>query len=87
METTTHTKKHSEPWNKGKLIGQKPPLKLKEIWALRVRIPQFAHEAAVPTSDSPDAIGFHRRYARMLLSVPVITAEAGICHTSQMAQA
>jgi hypothetical protein len=21
------------PWNKGKLIGQKPPLKLKEIWA------------------------------------------------------
>ncbi len=24
-----------EPWNKGKLIGQKPGLKLKEIWALR----------------------------------------------------
>jgi hypothetical protein len=23
------------PWNKGKLIGQKPPLKLKEIWATR----------------------------------------------------
>jgi hypothetical protein len=21
------------PWNKGKLIGQKAPLKLKEIWA------------------------------------------------------
>ena len=38
METTTHPKKHSEPWNKGKLIGQKPPLKLKEIWALRVRL-------------------------------------------------
>jgi integrase len=26
------------PWNKGKLIGQKPPLKLKEIWAIRVRL-------------------------------------------------
>ena len=38
METTTHAKKHSEPWNKGKLIGQKPPLKLKEIWALRIRL-------------------------------------------------
>ncbi|MDP1734601.1 MAG: tyrosine-type recombinase/integrase [Sulfuritalea sp.] len=38
METTTHAKKNSEPWNKGKLIGQKPPLKLKEIWALRVRL-------------------------------------------------
>ncbi len=25
-------------WNKGKLIGQKPPLKLKEIWALRIRL-------------------------------------------------
>ena len=27
-----------EPWNKGKLIGQKLPLKLKEIWAIRVRL-------------------------------------------------
>ncbi|MDQ1362319.1 MAG: hypothetical protein QG652_179 [Pseudomonadota bacterium] len=26
------------PWNKGKLTGQKPPLKLKEIWAIRVRL-------------------------------------------------
>ncbi len=30
------------PWNKGKLIGQKPPLKLKEIWAIRIRL-QLAH--------------------------------------------
>ena len=26
------------PWNKGKLIGQKAPLKLKEIWAIRIRL-------------------------------------------------
>jgi len=26
------------PWNKGKLIGQKPPFKLKEIWAVRIRL-------------------------------------------------
>ncbi len=26
------------PWNKGKLTGQKPPLKLKEIWAIRIRL-------------------------------------------------
>ncbi len=38
MENLTHPEKHGEPWNKGKLIGQKPPLKLKEIWALRVRL-------------------------------------------------
>ena len=25
-----------EPWNKGKLIGQKPPLKPKDIWAIRI---------------------------------------------------
>jgi hypothetical protein len=27
-----------QPWNKGKLTGQKPPLKLKEIWAIRIRL-------------------------------------------------
>ena len=26
------------PWNKGKLIGQKLPLKPKEIWAIRIRL-------------------------------------------------
>jgi integrase len=26
------------PWNKGKLVGQKPPLKLKEIWTIRIRL-------------------------------------------------
>jgi len=27
-----------EPWNKGKLIGQRPPLKLKQVWAIRIRL-------------------------------------------------
>ena len=26
------------PWNKGKLVGQKPPLRINEIWAIRVRL-------------------------------------------------
>jgi integrase len=26
------------PWNKGKLVGQKTPLKLSEIWSIRVRL-------------------------------------------------
>jgi len=30
------------PWNKEKLVGQKLPLKLKEIWAIRVRL-QLTH--------------------------------------------
>lgn len=31
-----------EPWNKGKLVGQKSPLKLRDIWNIRVRL-QLAH--------------------------------------------
>ena len=27
-----------QPWNKGKLIGAKPPLRLKHIWAIRSRL-------------------------------------------------
>jgi integrase len=26
------------PWNKGKLVGQKKPLKLREIWEIRIRL-------------------------------------------------
>ncbi len=34
----THFPQKHIPWNKGKLIGQKPPLKLKEIWAIRIHL-------------------------------------------------
>ena len=37
---SNHTR---EPWNKGKLIGQKPPLKPKDIWAIRIYL-QNAHQ-------------------------------------------
>ena len=29
---------HQVPWNKGKLVGQKSPLKLKQVWAIRIRL-------------------------------------------------
>jgi hypothetical protein len=32
------------PWNKGKLVGQKLPLKAKEIWAVRFRL-QLEHRS------------------------------------------
>jgi integrase len=32
------TIKTRAPWNKGRLIGQKASLKLKEIWAIRIRL-------------------------------------------------
>ena len=34
----TDVKALREPWNKGKIVGQKAPFKLKDIWALRVRL-------------------------------------------------
>jgi integrase len=37
-------RRHREPWNKGKLVGQKAPLRLKEIWAIRIRL-QLAERA------------------------------------------
>ena len=33
-----HAGRGREPWNKGKLVGQKSPLRLKEIWAVRIRL-------------------------------------------------
>lgn len=35
-QTTQH--QSLPPWNKGKIVGQKAPLKLKEIWAIRTRL-------------------------------------------------
>jgi hypothetical protein len=42
MMSTETTTCRREPWNKGKLIGQKAPLKPKDIWAIRVRL-QMEH--------------------------------------------
>lgn len=38
METTAINTPGRVPWNKSKFTGQKPPLKLKEIWAIRIRL-------------------------------------------------
>jgi len=32
------TNQTREPWNKGKLVGQKPPLRPKDIWAIRIHL-------------------------------------------------
>lgn len=38
MNSSSSKTKAAEPWNKGRLVGQKLPLKLREIWAIRVRL-------------------------------------------------
>lgn len=38
MEPIIAIQKAFVPWNKGMLVGQKLPLKLREIWAIRIRL-------------------------------------------------
>lgn len=38
MESAIMSSNTRGPWNKGKLVGQKAPLRLKDIWAIRVRL-------------------------------------------------
>ena len=39
------------PWNKGKLVGKKTPVKLKEILAIRVRIQVFSRKRELALFD------------------------------------
>jgi hypothetical protein len=36
MNAKTATSYH--PWNKGKLVGQKSPLRLRDIWVIRISL-------------------------------------------------
>lgn len=38
MDQDLEGRARREPWNKGKLVGQKVPLRIKDIWAIRVRL-------------------------------------------------
>ncbi len=38
MDPLASSTKRRTPWNKGKLTGQKAPLRLKDVWAIRVRL-------------------------------------------------
>jgi integrase len=38
MKTSIQPPMGHQPWNKGKLVGQKAPLRLRDIWAIRVRL-------------------------------------------------
>lgn len=46
MKPYINETKPSFTWNKGKLVGQKAPLKLKEIWAIRIRL-QLAERCGI----------------------------------------
>jgi hypothetical protein len=43
-EMQTSLRPKNAPWNKGRITGQKRPLKPKDVWAIRVRL-QLEHRA------------------------------------------
>lgn len=48
------------PWNKGRLVGQKHPLRPKEVWAIRVRpqIKRNKRDLAMFNITSPSTASF-----------------------------
>ena len=54
----THSPQKHVAWNKGKLLGQKPPLQLKEVWAIRTRL-QMAHKSRDLAMFNLAIVGFH----------------------------
>ena len=81
-------KSTKEPWNKGKLMGQKPPLKLKEVWEIRIRlqlgkrlrelalfnlaIPAQASGKNLTRPPMPSVARIRPRFATMHNSLPVL---------------
>jgi integrase len=41
---TSKTQMRPSPWNKGKLIGPKPPLRPSQVWAIRTRLQMENHK-------------------------------------------
>ena len=58
MDTADRTNGHRIPWNKGRLLGPKPPLKPKEIWAIRIRL-----QMETPSQGSCTIQSRHRQQA------------------------
>ena len=47
-------------WNKGKLIGQKFPLKLHEVWSIRIRLAVANHIRPLVFTLCYDTLGGHK---------------------------
>jgi hypothetical protein len=75
---TTNADTVREPWNKGKLVGQKTPFKLKEIWAIRIRL-QIAHRCR-------DLALFNLAVDSKLRACDLLTLRVrDVCHGQSMA--
>jgi hypothetical protein len=55
MDTATVVRR--EAWNKGKLVGQKASLKVKDIWAIRVRLQMQARSKRLARTVLTESFG------------------------------
>lgn len=69
MGTRAAGRRQGEPWNKGKLVGQKSPLKLKDIRAVRVRLQIADRVRDLALLD----LAIDKRAARARCNAPVMT--------------
>lgn len=51
MDATQSERRQREPWNKGKIIGQKAPLKPRDIWGIRQRFQQKPRKREIAMFD------------------------------------
>ena len=62
MDTHVHIQPDSrvtQPWNKGKLTGAKPPLSPKHVWAVRTRLQLLRRASEIShCSTSPSTANF-----------------------------
>ncbi len=78
MNVTSSTSPPRDPWNKGKLIGQKALLKPKDIWAIRVRL-QIEHR-------TKDLALFNLGFDSRLRGCDLVSLRVrDVCHGSQVA--
>ena len=52
------------PWNKGKLVGQKLPLKLKEVWAICIHLQMASQIHDLALFDLAIAVKWILRFIR-----------------------
>jgi hypothetical protein len=73
-----------QPWNKGKLVGQKTPLRLRDIWAIRVRlqIAERARDLAHSSVCRPEKTGRHPFSLIQLTPVNIQLLKGGALATS-----
>ena len=68
-----------EAWNKGKLVGQKPPLKARDIWTIRIHL-KNAHAVRDLAMFNPAIDSKLRRCDLVSLRVRDVTRAAAFWH-------